>query len=417
MNHRLITMFVLLAASLGFAEPVTPQEWIAKLGSADWAERQEAEDALVEMGTPASTAIQAALESGPESVEVRERLMAALARIQREGLLVGTPVTVDQTFETPEEAFAFLAKQVNLSVKPENPAAEQRIKTTKPVVLKLKNVPWLQAISQVRDTTLVDYQIDESTLVLLESPPSVVNVPQTYTGAIVLTPEYMRTRRTLDLSQKTASSSISLRLIVTSEPKVQFSTGTARLLIRSAIDGEGNSIGGQDVYATLGREKSSQMVANINLGKPKPNQVLKTLLGELQGDLITRSSEARVRVSDQLPHTVVLPDGEFEIVSVERVKNRWEMIMDIPRTAFGSATYTELLSNAPSTMRILDQKDRPMKVGRGVQKPNAGGAIQLGFTITSSDTDAEPTQIIWTIAAQTRGVRIPFELHDLPMPD
>ncbi len=419
MKRRLLPIFVLIVASIGFAESIPPEKLIAQLESTDWGKRQEAEDALVEIGTPAAASIQAALDKGPESPEVRERLVAALARIEREGLLVATPVTVDQIFATPKEAFEFLAKQVNLSLEPENEIAAERAETAEPVVLKLKAVPWLEALGQVRDMTSIDFQIVETQLVLAELPPSVVDTPQTLAGAIMLTPESMRLRRSLDLSQQTASSSVNMRLVITTEPKVQFNTGTARLLIRSAVDADGNNLGGQDVNVTLAREKSSQMVANIGLGKGKPDQVLKTLVGELQGDLITRSNDVRVSVPTDLPRTVTIPDGEFEITSIERVKNKktWEILLTIPQQARAGASFNALLTSTSTAVRVTDDKGRPMRLGRAIQRPITGVNVEIVVPLTGADDEAKPAELTWTVASQTRGVRIPFELHDLPLPD
>jgi hypothetical protein len=409
----------MLVASVGFAESIPPEKLIAQLRSTDWGERQEAEDALVEIGTPAAAIIQAALDKGPDSPEVRERLVAALARIEREGLLVATPVTVDQIFATPREAFEFLAKQVNLSLEPENEIAAERAEATEPVIIKLKAVPWLEAIGQVRDMTAIDYRIVETQLILAETPPPVVSTPQTLAGAIMLTPESIRLRRSLDLSQQIASSSVSLRLVITTEPKVQFSGGTARLLIRSAVDADGNNIGGQDVNIALSRERSSQMVANIALGKGKPDQVLKTLVGELHGDLITRNNDVRVSLASDLPRAVVMPDAEFEITSIERDprKKNWEMLLSVSQQARNAASINMLLNGSANAIRVTDDKGRPMKLGRGVQKPQTGFNLEIAIPITGTDDEAKPTDLVWTIAAQTRGVRIPFELHDLPMPD
>jgi hypothetical protein len=66
-------------------------------------------------------------------------------------------------------------------------------------------------------------------------------------------------------------------------------------------------------------------------------------------------------------------------------------------------------------LQVLDQNGKPMRISRGSTQ-HRGATIEYRLSITGNDPADTPSSINWSVPSQTRDVRIPFKLENLPLP-
>ncbi len=394
------------------------EELIGKFTSPDWQARQAAEDELVNAGATAIDPINARLSDPKLDFESRERLQSALSRIGRDQLMLGTRVTINQTFSTPKEAFAALAKVISIQEELASDNAEHPANASKPVEVKLNDVAWLAALNQLIKQTDIDVRVEDTRLLVLTTPPTVVTPPSHDAGAIVIFPDNSRKRRSLDLAGENNSSTVAMRLIVATEPKIKFTDVGLRLVIRNMTDDANKAFGKQETSVPVQRERDCRYGGTLSLGSgDKLPDSISFMEGELVGELITRFDETRISDFSTLPKTVETAEGDMEVTGLKAKGKGWEVSIQLSNFGRASSMTQQLLRGQSDVLRVLDQFNRPMQVGSSKTTSNNGITVDLSIPINSPDAQATPTAIVWVIPAQTREVRIPFQLKNLKLPD
>lgn len=391
---------------------------IQSLHSPDWQTRQQAEDALVALGGDASAPIQAALENDSIDFESRERLQSALARIEQERLLIATRVTVQRQFASPREAFAHLAEIVGLRLETESDIVVQRAAVAEgPVSLDLTNAPWLAAVDELTALTGIVAEASDTRLRLLEAPPDSLRPPTDYTGSAAISATGARKRQSLQFGDDNRRTDVYLSLGVELEPKIALVDSSARLVIRKIIADNGQPVR-QDQILALSRRGGNRYLANFTLGSAAnlPARIA-SIEGELQGEIITRVEHLRITDLSTLPRTVPFPDGEVEITSLETDDKGSRLVIGVPTFLANRGTGQSIARGQIEGLTITDQAGQPMQLTRATAVQHRAGLIEYRITLTSDTPAAVPTTLTWNTPSQTRDVRIPFKLENLPLPD
>lgn len=415
-TRRLIPLAILIAA-FAHAQATRPSatSLIDSLRAGDWQARQRAEDALVQLGGDALAAIDAALAAEQTDFESRERLQSARTRIEQERLLLATRVTVQREFDSPLAAFTFLAEQAGVSV--DIPAsADERARSGGPIRLDLTDTPWLAAIDDLTARTGVATESSPTQLRLLPQAPESLRPPTDYAGSAAVTATGARRRETFQLGDDSRRGDVYVILAVELEPKATLLEPTARLFIHKITDDAGNTVR-TDQVVSLSRRNANAYIANLTLGAPgKLPARIASIQGELQGELITRIEQVRITDLETLPRSIDLPDGTIELSGIQTDDKGSKLVVGIPAAIANLPNGQMLARGQFDGLQVLDQHGTPMQLGRTGATHN-NGMIEYRYTLTGSDPTDTPTSISWTVPTQTRDIRLPFKLENLPLPE
>ncbi len=415
----LVLLCATLSASADPPAAVEPsaEKLIRDLTAADWAQRQQAEDALVLIGMPAVSAINAAL-AGSTDFEQRDRLQSALARIGREQLLTATRVTIKRRFDRPADAFEALAKAVGVAVEFDGPAAEARAREQADIDLDLNDRPWLESLTETIARSNVNARLDDGRILLLSAPPQAIRRPTHIAGAVSVSADNARRRLATDLATGNTTASLLVRLAAMCEPKVKFKHTSARLVVHKMLDQDGGSILGDAQRAVqLQRESAGRYLCTLSFNAAhNPPSAISLIEGEIVGEVVTRITEARIDDLAALPQTLETPAGPVEVVSLTRSGRSWSLVIQFNRdTNLQQTLSNDLSADSRDGLRILDQNGQAMQAHLSGQNMNQA-SIDATLTITTSRAESQPASLVWGLASQTRDVRIPFALRDLPLP-
>lgn len=420
----LITALLLLAAHAP-AQSTKPstQSLIDSLCGPDWQARQQAEDALVASGENALATIETSLAGDAIDFETRERLLSARNRIEQGRLLSATRVTVQRQFDSPVAAFRYLAEEVDLSLDPNLPdvaVPERRDPNAKaePVALDLVDVPWLAALDELTARTRIATELAGTQLRLLPTPPEALRPPTDYTGSAAIIATGARRRDTIQLGDDTRRGDVYISLGVELEPKFDLVPATARLLIRTITDPAGTPFRSDQVLS-LTRRSGNRYVANLTLGTAGnlPASIGR-VEGELQGEIVTRTEELRITELATLPRNVDLTDGTIELTSIQSDDKGHVLVLSVPQMMMNMPSGQAFARGQIDGLQILDQDKRPMLLTRSGTQHRAG-LVEYRFTLTPPDpaNPSTPTAILWNVPTQSRDIRLPFKLENLPLPE
>lgn len=413
MKHAWLISAMLCAAA--FAEPTVP-DLVKQLESGTWSERESAEDALASMGESARAPIREALKT-TNDIEARERLQSALSRIDRNQMLEATTVKLTGTFERPYDAFAKVAEQMGLKLQTENDNAMARATAPMRLELATERSSWIVALSDLTARTNIEVRIADDSIVLQEMPPSVVRKPMQTSGAMTVIADSARKRLMQQLSENMTSGTTTLNLSFQCEPKLRFANNRMLLKLDSLFDEAGNAVlpdvpRAMEVWGGSGGRAS----AGIPLGAAdKLPAKLSKVVGEIEGNMIVRTSEVRIDDLSNLPVTVEIQENRIEVLSLNREGDAWVIQIKSPNGARGSVVTFGGRASALSGLSIQDAEGRSLRFSPQ-QLRASGDTITTPIQITPAADNSPPVRMIWTVPAQTREVRIPFELHDLEMP-
>jgi hypothetical protein len=386
---------------------------IVELSSSDFAHREQAEDAIVARGTVAVPAITQTLAT-TQDVDLKERLQSALSRIDREQMLLPTLVTLDRTFPTPLDAFTAVAKATGLTVEV-RPEAAELANAPAPVTIKVTDEPWLALLDRTIVVTGIGAQVDEDRVVLTKQDQIPRDRPTAVAGSVMVVAEAGRRRAARDLARDVDSGSSSLTLLLASEPKTRFRGNGPAVIIKRALDAEGNAIANNQ-RGQFSRQTARQARATVTFPGQRFGKVA-LLEAELVGEIVSRTEEVRVDDLTKLPATLTpAMSSEIKLLSMEQNSSSWVITATSEIARRPNAGPVELDAAIKSqTFEVLDQNGKAMACTMR-QTTNSGSQVGLQLTVTSNDATARPTKVRWLVASQTREVKIPFVLHDMPMP-
>jgi hypothetical protein len=156
------SFLTLVIASLCMAQATKPADLdglIAKLGAADFHERDAAEARIVEMGDEAVKAIEALAEK-TDSPEVKSRAASILKQIERTSLTQPTRVTLKYKNAPAREVYASLFKQADAKVElwPSHLFDERGGRDIPAVTVDLDKVPFWNAMRKLQEQTGLAFQ-------------------------------------------------------------------------------------------------------------------------------------------------------------------------------------------------------------------------------------------------------------------
>jgi hypothetical protein len=232
--------------------------------------------------------------------------------------------------------------------------------------------------------------------------------------------QFAKRRSNVDLTQDGVSSQFTLQLYVTSEPKARLRTEKARMIITKMVDENGKSLYPSEEPVMLTRPAGGRLYATFQLPDSTGRKIAR-IEGQVLGDMATRIDEYRVDDLSSLPKSLKVGEIEITVDSLKQTDGQnWQLTLTGPlmRGRIGNLLNDFGMSGGYGSegFRVVDQNGRSMNTAlTGQRQSNDGSTSTITMNLTS-EPGAKPTKLLWQVIGQTREVKIPFEISDLPLP-
>jgi len=212
---RLIAMTAALAALAYAQDEANIDELIKKLGSEEFATREQAQAELVKIGAPALEKLKASMQSPDPEISLRSRQIVEQIRHNRvvESVLsAGTKVTLSLKDVPAAEAAKALGTAAGYKIELPEATAQKRVS------LEVTQAEFLRALDSLGRQLNASYRFAGATGVVFSEEPF-VDAPAAYAGPFKFKVLKIRTTTDNEITRKT--SEIEFTLGVESEPSVK----------------------------------------------------------------------------------------------------------------------------------------------------------------------------------------------------
>lgn len=425
----LLAMFPLLPDSRGQSTaPATrpssldprAAELARGLSADDFATRQRAEDALVELGPSVAPTLELLLERSTDD-EVRARLQSALTRIDELRRFGPTRITLQLKDASAKEAFTALWSQLGRPLPVQSNAVFAGV--TDKVSIDCVNEPFWSVMIKLTEQTGIGVQGtgDGAQLVMhgTRTPP-----PHQVSGAFLVRAETAQRTYVVHYANGNASSSdFNLQFTIAPEPKLEVANSPSprSIKITRAQDELGrNMVDGQSASAGIWRN-GALLNYTIRLRSPNSDaKKLAVLSGVAMVPVHFRFETAR---HDRLNEAASQRVGDMRI-SFEPIKKvgdrNYALKVTLHRDGASDDTWAVANHQSFASVRLEDAAGQPLDRREWGSSGSNGQRIEatINFVRTPrGDKDTgEPVRLIWRIPVESKELEVPFEFRDLPLP-
>jgi len=418
-----IALFIILISSLNSAAIADEFNNIAiRLTSGDFINAEKAEADLVELGAAALPRIEKLLAETKDE-DLQERLQSAALRIKRNKQLLGTMFDCDRTFNSSADAFNALATEIGLPLSYINEAAKIKANIPKPIRLKGKTKPILQAWDEISLAADLECRLENDRLVVINFPSPKQGSPAYYSGATAIRLIRTSRSRNRNFTNGTLTENLNLEIVVESERKTKLLGKGMSIELINVRDNDGRLIIKPESHiATLhSYNQTAQATLSLSVLTPSSRNIVK-LEGVLHGLSISKSIPQIVEDLTNTPATTFLyGDMTVNVSIITRADKRLQL--DFQFTG-DTAIYTEnglRYSNVDSdvvmpkqTVVVTDVNKQKLELIRLDQEYKDNWPV-ISFLIVAAD--AKPKRLVWESVFATRELNIPFSFHDIRLPD
>lgn len=330
---------------------------------------------------------------------------------------------------SPEEAFAELAKQADIQIKP---MSQNIWAKADPVELTVENGKFWPVFIDMCQQANVRFNpmfyTGEPRTVQIFGPDQgmemLTKLPQVEVQGCILA--LMTANRNYQInygSQNQSHTSFGVQGAFLPDPGVTFS-GSLQVIVTEAVDENGTSLAlPRHDGAMYGHEGRSLMRhIYIQLAYPaNTGKKLVRLKGELKTSVIAKSETLTIALPMETPTPAKdLTNMSVEIKSVKSTANGAEAQVTIrtkrPMQTMGMEHQNTW--NMLSTIELLDEKGNRFHNG-GINR-TGGSPTALEATVQFFKSNpaqmGQPAKLNWVLPVETKEVRLPFEFKDLPIP-
>lgn len=433
-HHRLVPLlFIVSLASLGQGQTTQPTvptdeldarvvEIARDLSADEFATRQRAEDALVELGQPAMSSLQRLLET-TDDAEALSRLQSAIKRIEEQVRLGPTLITLHLRNASAEEAFEALSAQLPKPLKAQGPHVFEGLQDR--VTLDCVNEPFWSVMLKLTEQTGIGFATassgsggNELVRLSVRKPPPY----QLFGGFLVRAESAQRIYSIQYASGDATISDFNLLLTVWPDPKMQVFAGPSarNVKIVRAEDDQGRQM--LDNQGSAGGWRSPATV-NLSL-RLRANNADAKKLAILQGTLsIPLNLGFETVIHDKLSNEAEKRIGNMliRIQPLEKVNDRRYLIrFSVYRQGASDEAWSLINHSVFSSVRLEDKDGRQLDRAEWSSSENRAqiieGTVNFNRLPRGNQEVGEPVKVIWTIPTEVREIEVPFEFHDLPLP-
>lgn len=392
-----------------------------RLASDDWHERRAAEADLVTCGELGREFVRGMMEGGATDPETHSRLASALARIEENRVVGPSFVTLHVANASPAEVFAELSRQCYVELKPGNPGLFD-VRDLPKISADIDRQPFWTAMATISEKTGFDIQAsgeDEITInrgsFRMASNHSVVQ------GPFLIVPTQLSHTRTQVLTTGGApSNEFSLQFAVYPEPKLKILSTSSAVRVIEATDDAGNSLlpTGEENHIDYGGGNGFWTFA-AHLNYPaRAGTMIHRFRASASFVVQTGSQTIKIadvqKVKDATQTVAGLP---IVIHELKKAGQDWELRISSRAPMPNDPAWMNFRQSLSNRTRLLDATGQAIN-HRGMRSRGFNGRIETTLIVGPCDRRpfGDPVQLIWEITTETKGITLPIELHDIPMP-
>ncbi len=393
------------------------QQLIDQLNADAWAARQEAEEALVALGSSVLPHLEQAIQ-GSDDLEVRTRLRTILGRIERERALGTTRITLDLSDATLQEVLAEVSRQAGAPLRLTGSQSDRRVSYS------FRDEPFWVVIQRIcRDFDLMpsDSGDRQGGFALSRASAGQLKAPTVIHGPFLVALNKFEYSHMINLwDQETMHSRASLSMMVMAEPKLTILGRSYMPLVEEVTNEAGQSLEpGGVMHRGFGSGDGRIWTVNLPLSaEAARSRKIATLKGTI--DVVVQVRAQSIEVTDILnvreqsysvgPRRVIL----HEMAQKDGAYLLRLTVFHIP----GEMAEIGGVASQLKTLQLFDANGQTFQ-GSGMLNAQADG-LKTEFTVqfrrpSSASRDAVPTRLQWTLPIETRSLKIPFEFHDVTL--
>lgn len=394
---------------------------VAKLDSPEWADREQAERDLVELGPPALDDLRAALAAAAD-VEVRARLESAIARIERDQATGPSRITLDVQGAPLADVLAEINRQARSDITLMNPefwAGQQ----PGPVTLKLENASFWQAIDALQQAANVGITITPEGWQVMRNWGGGGEGITAEAGVIQIAAtniHYSRSR-VFGRNGRQQSESFQIQLALRVEPKINLTSSDSFLELTRAVDDRGNDLLNASRLIPIFDGGVGQIFAGLPLKYPAdPGQTISEITGTVR--LAVAVDSQSIDVADALSFRPIELNVASAAIRVEPAgadPGQPNSVRIRVRVVGGeNESIMRRVQQAAQRARVTDSQDRRLRMGNSDTRRIDQNQIEFNFTwvATNAQEFAGPVRVHMEIPTQTQVIQEQFTLRDLPYP-
>jgi hypothetical protein len=436
LRRRAIAAVLLLTPLLWAQEKPTDgpnarriEQLLPQLSAENWRERQQAQDALVQLGQDARPRLLQLLQTTDDE-ELRSRVEAALRQIEANRATGTSYITMHLKDATPQQVFAELSRQASTELRVSPPTLWES-RAWPRIDIDLERQPFWLAMREICTKVGVAPQNNgiEREMVIMDRQgggPSWGTAPVSAHGPFMVMATMVNTYASRDFNQPAVTRrSCNINLLVYAEPKIRVLQGSYGARVDEAVDEHEQSwvMPGQQAE---GMQPNMTWVWPLSVSLMPPENAGKKL-ARLKGSgrfvIQTRSEQAEItNVLDPKTKNVtrVVGGKRFTLKEVRRAGDSYIVTLTLYRAGWNPNEWNYMYPQ--SIFKLLDGAGKPLP--RTSNTGGGGGGEQVDISIhfqrqnwAPSDNDtADPVRLVWEVPIETKEVVVPFEFTDLELP-
>ncbi|QOV87739.1 hypothetical protein [Humisphaera borealis] len=403
----------------------------AKLSSADWRERDKAQQSLIALGEDAVAALTDVQRNAPLD-EARTAAAKALKQIAEDRLIGPSQITLHLSDVPAQKAFEELGRQSFAVLKPFPDTLWTDQAAGKKVTLDVERQPYWVVMRQLaRDTGVEVGSINgEPRLIASEGQSSASRFA--ISGPFMVIATQIHRSQSIDLLQADAATEedFNIQFSVLAEPKLKVLSATTIAKLDQVVDDHGNSLlpdkqidlaGDEDfISPNFGAESSYSLSAWLKYPTKNPGRKIAKLRGSATFTVQVESEKLDVPLKSLRGTTRTFKGLPMTFGELQKVGDNWQLKISMAGNDQHPA-WDDLQNSIMSQLKVVDSKGQPLDHhGFGSGGGGAGTEITVSFGTSHRPEDGrqsgEPARVVWEIPTKTRALQVPFEFKDLKMP-
>jgi len=410
---------------------------VAKLGDDSFKVREKAQAELIRLGDDAETSLRALLTTDL-TPEAKARVEASLRKIQENRLIGPSVITLHYKDAPLETVLNDFTKQAgaDMGIHRREVAEFLRGKTATVDVDHVSFWKALQEVSQSSGLGIPMYNNGKGRMTL-EIPgrfgPGIDLTTEgvTISGPFIVIPLQCTLTHVVNyghapgigmrvamgmMGMANGNSQFTLNLICLCEPKLRIVGGINNDWLKQITDDKGHDLlgnNGDNMFYNMGQSWSWQMPAQLH-EVPDLGKKIALLKGVIAANVRTKSTDFVVEDVFQ-SGSVTKKIGNLTITFSGATMQANQALLNFAITVQGGDpnAYNQI-QMLISEMQVTDAGGNSIQVN---QHSMGGDGTHMTLTVGSFSPDGQkPKKLVWEIPSDTQQVELPFEIHDLPLP-
>lgn len=398
---------------------------ITQLSADRAADRQRAQDRLVDLGPAAEPRLRQVIESATAEEETLSRVREALRLIDERRRVGPTLVTLHHHDAHPQAVLADLANQAHVTLIAE-PSDLWTQHQWPPINVDVDRAPFWTAVLEIcRQSHLQPDVTSAGQLKVLHAAgANWAAATSTQAGVVLIQANEITVTRAVKPGKPASlEQTATLALSVYAEPKVRVLHEGCAATLASATDDRQHSLLSANARSLAlaggGRTWSLDVPLTLPLDAGHTLADLRGTLNLAVPVKLQTASFSDVATARNVTRSA--SGTRFLFRRLQRLHGAWEAQVTVIRDGQTDDEWQQL-TNPTDFVSLLDDRGRPFPFAGVANNDDANdrqATISLRFTIPptgSASTFGPPATFTWDVPTETRVIRLPFAFQNLPIP-